>query len=122
MNARFATSLVFLAALTCGCVSRRAGGVSFRDREWEEGITLKREVVNAWGNPDAIRDDVWIWRENRHSGGRIKASYYGAGLSVSKINVATYEHHLKFNAHGRLEKRETHLSVSDGACWSINPW
>lgn len=117
-------ALIFtlLAALSAGCVGKRSGGTAFRDREWTKGITAKRDVVEVWGNPDTIRDDTWIWRETRHLGGKVKASYYGIGFSVSRMNVATYEHHLEFDASGLLTKRETRRSVPSGAKWSVNPF
>lgn len=114
--------LTLLVALSAGCIGKRSGGTAFSDREWERGVTAKRDVVEAWGNPDSIEDDTWIWRETRHLGGKIKASYYGIGIAVSRMNVATLEHHLEFDSSGKLVKHETHSSVPSGARWSINPF
>lgn len=117
-----AAVLLIASAISSGCISGRSGGASFRDRDWKTGISTRHDVVNAWGNPDIIRDNVWIWCEKRHSGGKVKASYYGIGFTVSRINVATHEHHLEFNDSGRLVRRETHRSIPEGARWSLNPW
>lgn len=116
-------AIVFATAIcAAGCISKRSGNVTENDPFFTEGVTTKRDALEAWGNPDAIRDDVWIWRENRHLGGKIKASYRGVGLTVSSVKAATCEHHLKFDDSGRLVSRETHHSVPGGAGWSIIPW
>lgn len=44
------------------------------------------------------------------------------GITVSRMNVATLEHHLEFDSSGKLVKQETHGSVPSGARWSINPF
>lgn len=113
--------LISAFAMT-GCISKRSGGTSFRNRTWTEGFTSKKDVVNEWGNPDAVEDNVWIWRERRHLGGRIKASHYGVGLTVSRINVAMIEHRLHFDGSGILDRQEALHSVPNGAEWSINPF
>lgn len=112
-------AVVLLAA---GCVGKRSGGTAFRYRQWTEGVTTKLDVVDVWGNPDAMEDGVWIWRESRHIGGKIKASYYGIGFTVARENIAMFEHRLEFDGSGRLVGQEIHRSVSGGPRWAINPW
>lgn len=116
------TAIASSILLTTGCISKRTGGSAFNEREWTQGVTMKRDVVSAWGNPDSIDGDVWIWRETRHIGGKIKASFYGIGATVSRTNTATYEHRLRFDKDGRLVSRESTPSIPDGEKWSINPW
>lgn len=114
--------LVLASVAAAGCVSRRSGGSACRVTGWREGVTVKRDVVAAWGNPDRIDGDTWIWRENRQLGGKVKASYYGVGLTVSRMNVATCEHRLEFDGKGMLVAFETVHSVPGGASWSLAPW
>lgn len=118
------TAIVILvfASMAAGCVMNRSGGASFNDCEWREGITKRLDVVGVWGNPDAVEGDVWIWRENRRLGGKAKAAYYGIGFTVSRLNVATYEHRLRFNDSGVLVNRQTHCLTRAGESWSINPF
>lgn len=114
--------LVLVCMVAFGCISKRSGGAAFNEGKWSEGVTTRRDVVSRWGNPDAMRDDVWIWREIRHLGGKVKASYYGIGIIVSKMNVAVYEHHLRFDESGVLVEREIHCSSDPGEEWSLNPF
>lgn len=121
MNAKLAAAALS-AIIAAGCITKRSGGTAFRERRWTEGVTTRQDVVGAWGNPDAMDGNVWIWREKRHLGGKLKASYYGIGLSVSEMNVVTYEHRLAFDGSGLLRGNETHRSVSGGERWSLFPW
>jgi hypothetical protein len=93
-----------------------------RNMEWRTGVTTRRDVVAAWGNPHKIAGDVWIWQEWISKGGKVKASYYSVGVTISNAAVSVREHRLTFGADGRLRKREISESVPGGAAWSLWPW
>lgn len=115
-------AVVLLAAVAAGCVSRRSGGTVGNTAQWIEGFTQRREVVAAWGNPDRVDGNVWVWRERFYIGGKVKASSFGVGLTVSRLNGAVREHKLTFDECGRLRAIETYLSVVNSPSWSIIPW
>lgn len=119
---RFAfLTFLAMATVTAGCVAKRSGGSAFRNRDWVEGVTHKREVVAAWGNPDVMDGNVWTWRETRTLGGKIKASFRLVGVTVQNMNVVTVEHRLEFDRSGRLLAARSEPSLVEGEKWSLNP-
>jgi hypothetical protein len=74
--------------------------------EWRTGVTTRRDVVAAWGNPHKTSGDVWIWQEWSSKGGKVKASYYSIGMTISNAAVSVREHRLTFGADGRLREWE----------------
>ena len=117
---RFGLFLVGFACC-CGCVSKQAG-VEVETLTWRTGETTRRDVVEKWGNPDAIKGDVWVWRDCRQVGGKVKAGYFGLGLTVDNRVASTCEYRLRFDKSGRLASTEVVESVPGGGKWSINPW
>ena len=124
--ARSVRSLVRLLALvpllSVGCISDRGGN----DREDAfvptVGKSSRREVVRQWGNPDAIFGDVWVWRNRRTAGGKLRASFMMIGATVKNLSKFTLEHRLVFGPDGRLASIETVDYTPDRDGWSINPW
>jgi hypothetical protein len=47
----------------------------FPNMELRTGVTTRRDVVAAWGNPQKTSGDVWICHERTPKGGKVKASY-----------------------------------------------
>ena len=117
----FCTGVLLALLSCCGCVSKQAG-VKVETLPWRPGETTRRDVVEKWGNPDSIRGDVWIWRDWRLIGGKVKGGYYGLGLTVDNRVATTCEYRLRFGKDGRLESTETVESVPGGGKWSINPF
>lgn len=116
--------LLFALAVS-GCIHHRTGMIestASRNMEWRTGVTTRRDVVAAWGNPHKMAGDVWIWQEWISKGGKVKASYYSVGVTISNAAVSVREHRLTFGVDGRLRKREISESVPGGAAWSIWPW
>ena len=116
--------LLFALAVS-GCIHHRTGMIestASRNMEWRTGVTTRRDVVAVWGNPHKIAGDVWIWQEWISKGGKVKASYYSVGVTISNAAVSVREHRLTFGADGRLRKREISESVPGGAAWSLWPW
>lgn len=121
-----ASVLSFLIALAVsGCIHHRTGmtesSVS-QNVEWRTGVTTRRDVVAMWGNPHKTSGDVWIWQEWTSKGGKVKASYYSIGVTISNAAVSIREHRLTFGADGRLREWEVSESVPGGAQWSLWPW
>ena len=116
----FALGLALLACC-CGCVSKQAG-VEVETIPWRTGETTRRDVVEKWGNPDAIKGDVWIWRDWRSIGGKVKAGYMGIGFTVDNRVASTCEYRLRFDKKGRLASTEVVESVPGGGKWSIDPF
>ena len=116
--------LLFALAVS-GCIHHRTGMIestASQNMEWRTGVTTRRDVVAAWGNTHKIAGDVWIWQEWISKGGKVKASYYSVGVTISNAAVSVREHRLTFGADGRLRKREISESVPGGAAWSLWPW
>lgn len=116
--------LLFALAVS-GCIHHRTGMIestASQNMEWCTGVTTRRDVVAAWGNPHKMAGDVWIWQEWISKGGKVKASYYSVGVTISNAAVSVREHRLTFGADGRLRKREISESVPGGAAWSLWPW
>ena len=116
--------LLFALAVS-GCIHHRTGMIestASRNMEWRTGVTTRRDVVAAWGNPHKMAGDVWIWQEWISKGGKVKASYYSVGVTISNAAVSVREHRLTFGVDGRLRKREISESVPGGAAWSLWPW
>jgi hypothetical protein len=108
-----------------GCIHHRTGmpvsEVSL-SREWRRGVTMRRDVVAAWGNPHKISGDDWIWQEWTSKGGKVKAAYYMIGMTISNAEVSFREHRLTFDEDGRLKDWEISESIPGGAKWSLWPW
>jgi hypothetical protein len=116
--------VLFLFAVS-GCIHHRTGMTASADSlnmEWRTGVTMRRDVVAVWGNPHKTSGDVWIWQEWMSKGGKVKASYYSIGMTISNAAVSVREHRLTFGADGRLRKWEISESVPGGAEWSLWPW
>ena len=116
--------LLFALAVS-GCIHHRTGMIestASQNMEWRTGVTTRRDVVAAWGNPHKMAGDVWIWQEWISKGGKVKASYYSVGVTISNAAVSVREHRLTVGADGRLRKREISESVPGGAAWSLWPW
>ena len=116
---------LLFALIVSGCIHHRTGMIestASQNMEWRTGGTTRRDVVAAWGNPHKIAGDVWIWQEWISKGGKVKASYYSVGVTISNAAVSVREHRLTFGADGRLRKREISESVPGGAAWSLWPW
>ena len=120
------TRFIILSALALsGCIHHRSGmpiSSVIDDAGWTKGVTTQRDVVEKWGNPHRTSGNTWIWREWISNGGKIKASYYMIGITVSNAAVSFRDHRLEFDHDGTLAEWETSESVSDGAQWSIWPW
>ena len=115
---------LFLFAAS-GCIHHRTGmpeSETSQNRNWQTGVTTRREVVAAWGNPHKIFGDVWIWQEWISNGGKVKASYYKIGLTISNAAASVREHRLTFGEDGRLKGWEISESVLGGSKWSLWPW
>ena len=57
--------LLFALAVS-GCIHHRTGMIESEkspNMEWRTGVTTRRDVVAAWGNPHKTSGDVWIWQE-----------------------------------------------------------
>lgn len=123
---RYARTLVSLLSgvllgLCSGCISSR-GGLERQTQLWTVGRTARREVVQAWGNPDAVLGDVWIWRSRTSAGGQVKASFMMIGATIRNQAYSTYEHRLRFGPDGRLADMEIVDYTPGRDEWSINPW
>ena len=92
------------------------------NRKWQTGVTTRRDVVAVWGNPHKISGDVWIWQEWISNGGKVKASYYMVGMTISNAAVSVREHRLTFGEDDRLKGWEISESVPGGSKWSLWPW
>ena len=55
-------------------------------------------------------------------GGKVKASYYMIGMTISNAAVSVREHRLTFGEDGRLKGWEISKSVPGGSKWSLWPW
>lgn len=123
-----ARAFLFIPLLlaTSGCIHHRSGipgsVTTSRKPNWKCGVTTRQEVVMKWGNPHKISGSDWIWRETFTNGGKMRASYYMIGFTVSNTAMYTREHHLTFGPDGKLITWETLDSVTDGRPWSIWPW
>lgn len=104
-----------------GCISSRSG-VERQNDLWTIGKTTRRDVVKAWGCPDAVLDDVWVWRSRKVAGGQVKASVMFVGATVRNLAFSTREYRITFGPDGRLvdEKIVDYTPGQDE--WSINPW
>ena len=114
--------LMFAAS---GCIHHRTGmpeSETSQNRNWQTGVTMRRDVVAAWGNPHKISGDVWIWQEWISNGGKVKASYYMIGMTISNAAASVREHRLTFGEDGRLKGWEISESVPGGSKWSLLPW
>ena len=109
-------SLLFL-----GCVSSQSGVERATDN-WTLRKTTRRDVVRAWGNPDAVLNDVWIWRSRKVAGGKVKASFMMVGATVENRAYSTYEHRLRFGPDGTLADEQIVDYTPGQDEWSINPW
>ena len=115
---------MFIFAVS-GCIHHRTGmpeSAASQNRKWQTGVTTRRDVVAAWGNPHKISGDVWIWQEWISNGGKVKASYYMIGMTISNAAVSVREHRLTFGEDGRLKDWEISESVPGGSKWSLWPW
>ena len=112
---------LILALLCGGCISSR-GGVERATTLWTVGKTTRQDVVKAWGTPDAISDDVWVWRNRTTAGGQLKASFMMIGATVRNLAYSTYEHRLTFKTDGTLANEEVVNYAPGRDEWSINPW
>ena len=117
----FGTLFAAFALLFGGCIYSHSG-VNARKSSWQVGVTTCRDVVAAWGNPDSIQGEEWIWKETKLLGGKVKGGYMGICLTFGNTASVTYEHRLVFDASGRLLKQEAAESVPGGVHWNLNPF
>ena len=118
--------LSMLAALSlalglAGCISSRSG-VARAPVPFAAGATTRRDVVAAWGNPDVVLGDTWVWRNHQTIGGKLRASFMMVGATVKNLSRSAYEYRLRFGADGRLLSAEAVEYYPAGDEWSINPW
>lgn len=104
-----------------GCIFQRSGAVG-RGLELKEGVTTRREVVSAWGNPDYARGDEWIWKGSRLIGSKVKAAYMAVGVTVANSQKAIRQWRLTFDKAGVLRHVEVTDSIPGGATWNPNPF
>ena len=115
---------IFMLAVS-GCIHHRTGmleSAASQNQKWQTGVTTRRDVVAAWGNPHTISGDVWIWQEWMSNGGKVKASFYMIGITISNAAASVLEHRLTFGEDGRLKDWEISESVLGGSKWSLWPW
>ena len=115
---------MFIFAVS-GCIHHRTGmpeSETSQNRNWQTGVMTRRDVVAVWGNPHKISGDVWIWQEWISNGGKVKASYYMIGMTISNAAVSVREHRLTFGEDGRLKGWEISESIPGGSKWSLWPW
>ena len=118
---RFVLGLLIAVAFT-GCISNRGGVKMEESPAWKIGETSRRDVVSQWGAPDAVLNDVWIWRTRRTGGGKLKASFMMIGATVKNLGTSILEFRLRFDENSRLSSFET-VDYSPGVSdWSLNPW
>ena len=115
----FAMLLAF--SLVLGCISSR-GGIERPQTLWTIGHTTRKDVVAAWGGPDAVFGDVWVWRNRTTAGGQLKASFMMIGATVRNLVFSAYEHRLTFGPDGRLVDEQVVDFTPGQDEWSINPW
>lgn len=115
-------ALLALDVLVGGCVSKRSGIVIEDGASWTVGETTAKEVVAEWGNPRAIRGNVWIWRMSTSLGGKVRASYMALGATVSSQKSSIGEYRLTFDENNVLREVETLESIPGGPSWTIFPW
>lgn len=115
-------SILWAAALlsAAGCISKNAA-VDPETVSFVEGVTTRRDVVSAWGNPDSIHGNVWAWKDFRTIGGKGKLGYMGVGFTVSNAEMATCEYHLTFDDRGVLRKQEFFSAMHGGPTWRLVP-
>lgn len=114
--------LVVLGAVFAGCVSESRGIARDEEIRWEVGKTTKRDVVAAWGNPDYVAGDTWVWWGSHALGGKFKVQFMHLGVSLSNSRRSTRDVRLQFDRDGRLASLETVESVPGDVNWSSNPF
>ena len=129
MNAPRASCLVsrfflglLLAAAFAGCISNRGGVKKEEGVPWKIGEMSRRDVVARWGAPDAVLDDVWIWRTRQTGGGKLKASFMMIGATVKNLGTSILEYRMKFDENSRLSSFTTVDYAPGVSDWSLNPW
>lgn len=116
---------ILSAVMACGCVYHRNGmplSALTESADWTAGVTTRRDIVEKWGNPHKTSDDTWIWKESISNGGKVKASYYLMGITISSTTVSSREHRISFDSDGKMTEWKTSDSIPGGAGWSIWPW
>lgn len=107
-------------ALFVGCIAKNAA-VDLAQIELVEGKTTRRDMVAAWGNPDATSGNVWSWKDWRVLGGKVKLGYMGVGFTVSNTEMAHCEYQLTFDESGVLRSWELLAALPNGPQWNILP-
>jgi len=110
----------FAALLLCGCISSRQGVVR-EVPSWKVGETTLREVVEAWGNPDFVTDEEWVWWNVESIGGKLRIAYMGVGATASNSRRDMRECRLRFGRDGKLASMELTETLPGGAKWAILP-
>jgi len=116
--------LAAVALLLGGCVSERHGAVREKDGDlfvWRVGRTTARDVVARWGNPDFVIGETWVWWNIDALGGKFRAAYMGAGVTVSNLRQGMSEYRLTFGADGKLKSVDATQTLPGGPSWSVNP-
>ena len=118
-----AAALVLLAAgLAGGCVSRQFGASGRTSWEPQPGVTMTRDVVGVWGNPDSIDGNVWTWKNSWTLGGKVRASYNVLGVTIYNLERATRRVRLEFDQEGRLVSVQKSNTIPEGVKWHLSPW
>ena len=113
------------ALLSAGCITERQGGVETQAEEaafaLRIGRTTARDVVAHWGNPDFVLGETWVWWNVRSVGGKLRAAYWGLGLTTANLRRGLSEYRLTFAPDGKLAKVESTETLPGGPRWSLLP-
>jgi len=113
--------VVAFLALAVGCISSR-GGLERENVLWTIGRTTRQDVVRAWGCPDVVIEDVWVWRNRKSSGGQLRASFWFLGATVRNLAYSTCEYRIAFGPDGKLVDEQVVDYTPGWNEWSLNPW
>lgn len=112
--------LPFAGLLVHGCVSS-SQGIAHEAPAWKVGETTRRQVVAAWGNPDFVAGDDWVWWNVESIGGKLRIAYMGVGLTVANSRRDLRECRLRFDEKGALAAMELTETMPGGPKWSVLP-
>lgn len=118
---RTACLALCLFACAAGCISEQRG-TEKETPPWRVGVTRPRDVVAAWGNPDFVQGDSWVWWDVSAIGGKFRASYMMLGVTVSNVQRSFSGYRLTFSSDGLLKTVEAYETLPGGGKWSLSPW
>jgi len=116
-------SLVLLSCtvlLLGGCIATRKGIVR-EAPSWKVGETTRRQVIEAWGNPDFVMGEDWVWWNVESIGGKVRVAYMGLGVTTANSRRDMRECRLRFGKDGRLTSMELTETLPGGAKWALLP-